>query len=304
MTNGQTMHALPGSGFPATRWTLVLAAGDPKRKEARSALVSLCENYWYPLYAYLRRRGYPADQAQDLTQESFEHSHEERLRQILRLVGRISAAAQIGIQRIPVILTERNQSGSSFFPFRAARGEHERPACRRKPRSRQRVHGLAVGHRFRLTRIPLNRIRKRAEQGYNGKLLRDVRLGVFRSRLPKNRDIGVSVLPQFKEVLECLFRVCGIARQGQGARDPQPGDRIELCPIRVSPGSTPTDAFVVRDFSELRHCIRAFMQPKISQSAQVNRFEISALVRCGRCEQFDAFRRLIAAEGNGGTNGR
>jgi RNA polymerase sigma-70 factor (ECF subfamily) len=33
--------------------------------------VSLCEGYWYPLYAYLRRRGYPADQAQDLTQEFF-----------------------------------------------------------------------------------------------------------------------------------------------------------------------------------------------------------------------------------------
>ena len=49
----------------------MVAAGDPHRKEARSALVSLCENYWYPLYAYLRRRGYPADQAQDLTQEFF-----------------------------------------------------------------------------------------------------------------------------------------------------------------------------------------------------------------------------------------
>jgi RNA polymerase sigma-70 factor (ECF subfamily) len=47
----------------------VVAAGDPQRKEARSALVSLCENYWYPLYAYLRRRGYDADRAQDLTQE-------------------------------------------------------------------------------------------------------------------------------------------------------------------------------------------------------------------------------------------
>jgi RNA polymerase sigma-70 factor (ECF subfamily) len=68
----QTMHALPGSSrFPTTRWTLVVAAGDPHRKEARSALVSLCENYWYPLYAYLRRFGYPADQAQDLTQEFF-----------------------------------------------------------------------------------------------------------------------------------------------------------------------------------------------------------------------------------------
>ena len=63
---------MPGSSqFPTTRWSLVVAAGDPLRKEARSALVALCENYWYPLYAYLRRRGYPADQAQDLTQEFF-----------------------------------------------------------------------------------------------------------------------------------------------------------------------------------------------------------------------------------------
>ncbi|MDR3701196.1 MAG: sigma-70 family RNA polymerase sigma factor [Candidatus Sulfopaludibacter sp.] len=72
MTNGHTMHTLSGtSQFPTTRWTLVVAASDPHRTEARSALVSLCENYWYPLYAYLRRRGYPADQAQDLTQEFF-----------------------------------------------------------------------------------------------------------------------------------------------------------------------------------------------------------------------------------------
>jgi len=70
--NHKTMHTLPGpSQFPTTRWTLVLAAGDPLRRDARSALVSLCEHYWYPLYAYLRRRGCPADQAQDLTQEFF-----------------------------------------------------------------------------------------------------------------------------------------------------------------------------------------------------------------------------------------
>jgi RNA polymerase sigma factor (sigma-70 family) len=66
----RTTHTLAGpSDFPTTRWTLVVAAGDPQQKEARSALVSLCEGYWYPLYAYVRRRGYPADQAQDLTQE-------------------------------------------------------------------------------------------------------------------------------------------------------------------------------------------------------------------------------------------
>jgi RNA polymerase sigma factor (sigma-70 family) len=70
--NDRTMNTLPGSSqFPTTRWTLVVAAGDPDRKEARSALVTLCEHYWYPLYAYLRRRGYAADQAQDLTQDFF-----------------------------------------------------------------------------------------------------------------------------------------------------------------------------------------------------------------------------------------
>src|ERR1017187_8706282 len=67
-----TMHTLAGpSDFPITRWTLVIAAADTQRKDARSALVSLCDGYWYPLYAYIRRRGYPADQAQDLTQEFF-----------------------------------------------------------------------------------------------------------------------------------------------------------------------------------------------------------------------------------------
>lgn len=72
MTNGDTLHTLPGSSqFPTTRWTLVVAAGDPDRKGARLALVSLCENYWYPLYAWLRRRGHSADEAQDLTQEFF-----------------------------------------------------------------------------------------------------------------------------------------------------------------------------------------------------------------------------------------
>src|SRR3954466_2651771 len=77
--NDRTMHTLPGSPqFPTTRWTLVVAAGDPHRKEARSALVSLCEAYWYPLYAYVRRRGYPADQAQDLTQDFFIRALEGR----------------------------------------------------------------------------------------------------------------------------------------------------------------------------------------------------------------------------------
>jgi len=71
MINEAGTTLVGSSDFPTTRWTLVVAAANPQRKGARSALVSLCECYWYPLYAYLRRRGYPPDEAQDLTQEFF-----------------------------------------------------------------------------------------------------------------------------------------------------------------------------------------------------------------------------------------
>ena len=66
------------SGFPTTKWTVVIAAADPHRTEARAALVLLCEHYWYPLYVYVRRRGHSADEAQDLTQEFFVHVLEGR----------------------------------------------------------------------------------------------------------------------------------------------------------------------------------------------------------------------------------
>lgn len=55
----------------AARWRRVLAAGQAQTTESREALTRLCEVYWYPLYAYVRRWGYNADQARDLTQEFF-----------------------------------------------------------------------------------------------------------------------------------------------------------------------------------------------------------------------------------------
>jgi RNA polymerase sigma-70 factor (ECF subfamily) len=57
--------------FATTRWSLVLAAKDKAAPEARQALADLCTAYWYPLYAYVRRQGHDAEQAQDLTQEFF-----------------------------------------------------------------------------------------------------------------------------------------------------------------------------------------------------------------------------------------
>ncbi|MBE3071896.1 MAG: sigma-70 family RNA polymerase sigma factor [Acidobacteria bacterium] len=57
--------------FATTRWSVVLAAGEGGTPGSREALARLCEIYWYPLYAFARRWGHTADEAQDLTQEFF-----------------------------------------------------------------------------------------------------------------------------------------------------------------------------------------------------------------------------------------
>jgi RNA polymerase sigma-70 factor (ECF subfamily) len=57
--------------FVTTHWSVVLAAGHGDTTRAADALAQLCQTYWYPLYAYVRRRGCPPHDAQDLTQEFF-----------------------------------------------------------------------------------------------------------------------------------------------------------------------------------------------------------------------------------------
>jgi RNA polymerase sigma factor (sigma-70 family) len=57
--------------FAATRWSVVLVAGRRSSPDSRRALALLCEAYWYPLYAYVRRRVNDANDAHDLTQAFF-----------------------------------------------------------------------------------------------------------------------------------------------------------------------------------------------------------------------------------------
>ncbi len=59
------------SHFASTRWSLVIAAGHRSSPEAAGALEALCRTYWFPLYAYVRRRVPDRHEAQDLTQEFF-----------------------------------------------------------------------------------------------------------------------------------------------------------------------------------------------------------------------------------------
>ena len=60
-----------GSTFCTTQWSMVLAAGEVMGPRSRQALEALCRAYWYPLYAYVRRRGHSAGDAQDLVQGFF-----------------------------------------------------------------------------------------------------------------------------------------------------------------------------------------------------------------------------------------
>jgi RNA polymerase sigma-70 factor (ECF subfamily) len=60
----------PGTGaglFVTTHWSVVLAAGQQESPQATEALEKLCRTYWYPLYVYVRRRGYGPEDAADLT---------------------------------------------------------------------------------------------------------------------------------------------------------------------------------------------------------------------------------------------
>ncbi len=57
--------------FPTTHWSVVLAAHDTESPEADAALAELCRTYWYPLYAFIRRKGHNPHDAEDLTQAFF-----------------------------------------------------------------------------------------------------------------------------------------------------------------------------------------------------------------------------------------
>ncbi len=118
-----------GGVFATTHWSVVLAAGQRETPQAVAALEQLCRTYWYPLYAYVRRRGYSPEDAQDLTQDFF-----ARL-----LAGNYVAAVQPGSGRFRwfllcavkrFLLKERDRAGAlkrggnlTFVPFDARQAE-------------------------------------------------------------------------------------------------------------------------------------------------------------------------------------
>lgn len=75
--------------FVTTHWSVVLAAGDKADPRCRVALQTLCRTYWYPLYAYVRQKGYAVQDAEDLTQSFFAFLLEkDRLGSLVRDKGK------------------------------------------------------------------------------------------------------------------------------------------------------------------------------------------------------------------------
>ncbi|HEY3967553.1 MAG TPA: sigma-70 family RNA polymerase sigma factor [Planctomycetaceae bacterium] len=71
-SSNASQHSKPApERFATTRWSIVAAAGQRDAGDARTALTTLCESYWYPVYAFIRRQGYSPPDAEDCTQAFF-----------------------------------------------------------------------------------------------------------------------------------------------------------------------------------------------------------------------------------------
>ena len=69
--SADTQKNLGTATFATTHWSVVLAAQAAHAPDAAEAMEKLCQTYWYPLYAFVRRQGHSPEDAQDLTQEFF-----------------------------------------------------------------------------------------------------------------------------------------------------------------------------------------------------------------------------------------
>ena len=85
--------------FATTHWSVVLAANHDAPGGVPAALETLCRAYWYPLYAFVRREGYDADDAQDLTQGFFERVLEKNyLAQVNRDRGKFRSFLLVSLR--------------------------------------------------------------------------------------------------------------------------------------------------------------------------------------------------------------
>ena len=125
------MKALAASGcrqsdfFPSTNWSVVLAAGRSlgESEMAQAAVAELCQNYWTPLYSFVRSRGYTMHDAQDLTQSFFAHLIEHKIYAgVDRQKGRFRWFLLASVKNFIANASDRERTlkrggGQSFLPL-------------------------------------------------------------------------------------------------------------------------------------------------------------------------------------------
>lgn len=117
--------------FGSTHWSVIAAAGDSSSDSQASgvALAQLCETYWPPLYTYVRARGYPRHDAQDLTQAFFAHLIERRIyTRTDRRKGKFRAFLLAALKNFLSDARDREQAlkrggGCDFLPLDEAKAE-------------------------------------------------------------------------------------------------------------------------------------------------------------------------------------
>tara|TARA_R110002096_G_scaffold44670_2_gene120916 strand:+ start:1595 stop:2362 length:768 start_codon:yes stop_codon:yes gene_type:complete len=97
--------------FATTHWSLVLAAQGNDSIPAGRALANLCETYWYPLYAFVRRKGHSSHDAQDLTQAFFEKLLEKNyLGDVVQEKGRFRSFLLVSLKHFLANEWKRSQA--------------------------------------------------------------------------------------------------------------------------------------------------------------------------------------------------
>ncbi len=85
--------------FRTTHWSAVLLSAQSQAPGSQAALAELCRIYWYPIYAFVRRRGYDAEEAQDLTQGFLLHLLDHKaLRQVSPVKGKFRSFLAASLQ--------------------------------------------------------------------------------------------------------------------------------------------------------------------------------------------------------------
>ena len=96
--------------FHTTRWTLVMVSAQNQSQAGQAALAELCQIYWYPLYAFARRREHSPEDSQDLTQGFFLHLLEHRaLTHVDRLKGKFRSFLLASFQNYVSVEAHRAQ---------------------------------------------------------------------------------------------------------------------------------------------------------------------------------------------------